>query len=109
MQSNDFTKSIIAASLLVITFMIFWEFYWRSEGYTISYNEDKVMWASARKRVYLPPDQATVFVGDSRVKFDIDIPTWKALTGRGSGSACARGHTAKARIRESRKRRAFQR
>ncbi len=81
MQSNDFTKSAIAASVLIIIFIIFWEFYWRDKGYIISYNEDKVTWANSRKRVYLPSDRATVFIGDSRVKFDIDLPTWKAMTG----------------------------
>jgi hypothetical protein len=81
MQSNDFTKSSIATAIIIISFVIFWEFFWRNQGYLISYNEDKVMWAATRKKVYLPSDQATVFVGDSRVKFDIDIPTWKALTG----------------------------
>ena len=81
MQSNDFTKSAIAASLIILLFIIFWEYYWRSKGYVISYNEDKVLWANNRKKVYLPKDQATVFIGDSRIKFDIDLPTWKALTG----------------------------
>jgi len=81
MHSNDFAKSGIAAAILIVIFIIFWEFFWRSQGYLISYNEDKVMWATARKKVYLPPNQSTVFIGDSRVKFDIDIPTWKAMTG----------------------------
>jgi hypothetical protein len=81
MQSNDFKKSAIATCVLTVIFIIFWEFYWRNKGYVISYNEDKVTWAKNRKRVYLPSDQATVFIGDSRVKFDIDLPTWKALTG----------------------------
>ena len=26
-------------------------------------------------------DQATVFIGSSRIKFDLDIPTWEAITG----------------------------
>jgi hypothetical protein len=81
MKSNDFTKSFIAAAVLIIIFVVFWEFFWRSKGYAISFNDDKVIWASARKKVYAPSDRATVFIGSSRIKFDIDIPTWKALTG----------------------------
>jgi hypothetical protein len=81
MQSNDFKNSAIATSLLVLIFIVFWELFWRGKGYVISYNEDKVMWANARKKVYKPADQMTVFIGDSRVKFDIDLPTWKSLTG----------------------------
>ena len=29
----------------------------------------------------LPMDEATVFIGSSRIKFDLDIPTWEKLTG----------------------------
>jgi hypothetical protein len=81
MKSNDFIKSSIATAVLVIGFILFWEFYWRSKGFIITYNEDKVMWTHARKKVYEQGGQTTVFVGDSRVKFDIDLATWKAETG----------------------------
>jgi hypothetical protein len=81
MQSNDFKKSAIATFVLSVIFIIFWEFFWRNKGYVISYNEDKVMWANARKKVYKSADRMTVFIGDSRVKFDIDLATWKSLTG----------------------------
>src|SRR5882672_3822651 len=79
MQSNDFAKSSIAAAVLITAFIVFWEYYWRNKGYTITYNDDKVIWATTRKQIYDPG--TTVFIGDSRVKFDIDLPTWKALTG----------------------------
>jgi hypothetical protein len=31
--------------------------------------------------VYQPSDKATVFIGSSRIKFDLDIPTWEKKTG----------------------------
>ena len=31
--------------------------------------------------VYEPPDESTVFIGSSRIKFDLDIPTWQNITG----------------------------
>jgi hypothetical protein len=31
--------------------------------------------------VYKPLDKATVFIGSSRIKFDLDIPTWESMTG----------------------------
>ena len=31
--------------------------------------------------VYESKDKATVFIGSSRIKFDLDIPTWESLTG----------------------------
>ena len=79
MHSNHFYKALIAASIMIFAFVVFWEYYWRHEGFTIGYNDDKVIWATYRKKVYAP--ETTVFIGDSRVKFDIDLPTWKALTG----------------------------
>ena len=79
MQIKHFYKAFLGAILLITIFVIFWEYNWRRQGFTITYNDDKVIWATARKRIYAP--ETTVFIGDSRVKFDIDLPTWKALTG----------------------------
>ncbi|MBK6635955.1 MAG: hypothetical protein IPG38_18215 [Chitinophagaceae bacterium] len=31
--------------------------------------------------VYEPADKSTVFIGSSRIKFDLDIPTWEQITG----------------------------
>jgi len=81
MRTNDFSKAGILAVVLVLTFAAGWEVYWRNRGFHPTYNDDKVMWASKRKEVYKPADQATVFIGPSRIKFDLDIPTWERLTG----------------------------
>ena len=58
-----------------------YEWYWRSKGLTISYNDDKVLWARHRRQVYTPSNQATILLGSSRIKFDVDIATWKEETG----------------------------
>jgi hypothetical protein len=81
MQPNHFSKTLILTLVIVFSFIACLEFYWRSRGFTISYNDDKVLWATQRKKVYKPADQLTVFIGGSRIKFDIDIPTWQKLTG----------------------------
>lgn len=31
--------------------------------------------------VVWPPDKSTVFIGSSRIKFDLDIDTWEGITG----------------------------
>ena len=67
--------------IVVVGFVACWEYYWRSRGFTVSHNDDKFIWAAKRKEVYQPRDHATVFIGSSRSRFDIDIPTWKKLTG----------------------------
>jgi len=64
-----------------MSFVLCWEYYWRSRGFGTSYNDDKVLWAGKRKEIYRPADQSTVFIGGSRIKFDLDIPTWEKLTG----------------------------
>lgn len=79
MHSNHFYKALCGASIMIVAFVIFWEYYWRNRGFTTTYNDDKVIWATNRKKIYAP--ETTVFIGDSRVKFDIDLATWKAMTG----------------------------
>lgn len=67
--------------LLVVAFFSAWEFYLRYKGTPISYDDGKELWSYQRHRVYRPSDKATVFIGSSRIKFDLDIPTWENLTG----------------------------
>lgn len=81
MKYGHVFKASILALVLVITFMLIWEWYWRSRGFSPTYNDDKVLWATARREIYKSVDQATVFIGSSRIKFDVDIPTWEKLTG----------------------------
>jgi len=81
MQPTPLLKASILALVSVIIFVACWEHYWRSRGFAATYNDDKVLWAAKRKEVYKPPDQATVFIGGSRIKFDLDVPTWEKLTG----------------------------
>jgi hypothetical protein len=94
MQPKHFLNAAILALIVVLVFVVSWELYWRSRGFGISYNDDKILWASKRKEIYKPADQATVFIGPSRIKFDLDIPTWEMLTGEKAiqlaivGSSC---------------------
>ncbi|HTE11793.1 MAG TPA: hypothetical protein VK645_12490 [Chitinophagaceae bacterium] len=79
MQPNHFFKASILMLAIVIGFVACWEYYWRSRGFTVSHNDDKFIWAAKRKEVYNP--QATIFIGSSRSRFDVDIATWKELAG----------------------------
>ncbi len=80
MQSNPLIKAFVLAFILIIGFIGCWEYYWRSKGFTATQNDDKVLWASKRKEIYVA-ESSTVFIGGSRIKFDLDIPTWQQLTG----------------------------
>lgn len=80
-QPKHFLKAAIVALLLITVFTGGLELYWRSKGFQVSYNDDKMFWANERRKVYEPADRLTVFVGSSRIKWDIDIETWEDLTG----------------------------
>jgi len=81
MPSNHFIKAALLTAVIVVAFIAIWESYWRNKGFDIAYNDDEALWAKERRKVYKPKDQATVFIGSSRIKFDLDIPTWERLTG----------------------------
>ena len=81
MSSTPLKRPAIAAGILFVLALLSWEFYQRSQGVNISFDDDGPLWAYHRDRVYQPADQSTVFIGSSRIKFDLDIDTWKSITG----------------------------
>ena len=81
MQTKHFLRAGVLTAVLVIAFVVCWEGYWRSRGFIPTYHDDEALWAEKRDDVYQPGDAATVFIGSSRIKFDLDIPTWEAITG----------------------------
>lgn len=81
MASLNTVKPFVLTSILTLGFLIALELYWRGRGFIPTYNDDKMLWANARKEIYLPSTDATVFIGGSRIKFDLDVPTWEKLTG----------------------------
>jgi hypothetical protein len=80
-QSNMFRAALLAVSLTIIA-IISWEFYLRHryKDLKISYDDNSALW-DKRAMVYEPPDGTTVFIGTSRTKYDLDIPTWETETG----------------------------
>jgi len=81
MFETNFNKAGILTAVLVITSIACWEIYWRSRGFPLSYDDDAALWSTKRVEVYQPSNVATVFIGSSRIKFDLDIPTWENVTG----------------------------
>jgi hypothetical protein len=80
MQTNSSAKSAILALILVLTVIGSWELYLRHKGIKPDYDDDAELWADKRAMVYEPSDKATVFIGSSRIKYDLDIPTWESIT-----------------------------
>jgi hypothetical protein len=84
MQPAHYKRAGLIALLLSLLILSGWEFYLRQKfnpAGAASYDDNDALWAHTRDRVYEPADQATVFIGSSRMRFDIDIPTWQRLTG----------------------------
>ncbi|MBK7433576.1 MAG: hypothetical protein IPI66_06530 [Chitinophagaceae bacterium] len=81
MQQNSLAKAGILMLILVTASLVSWELYVRSKGYDTSFDDGPPLWANKRAQVYEPADKSTVFIGSSRIKFDLDIPTWEGLTG----------------------------
>lgn len=79
--TSSLVKAGILASILVIIAVACWELFVRSKGFDTNFDDGGPIWAHKRAMVYEPADQATVFIGSSRIKFDLDVETWESLTG----------------------------
>jgi len=93
MSENPLSRAGILMVLLVVIVIGSWEVYLRYTGVTISYDNGKELWADKRAMVYEPADKATVFLGSSRIKYDLDIDTWERITGRHAIQLAAEGST----------------
>ncbi|MDB5151417.1 MAG: hypothetical protein JWR54_168 [Mucilaginibacter sp.] len=81
MQTHLPFKSALLTLIIVLTFLVSWELYLRHKGAVADYDDSPELWAHNRAMVYEPANKATVFIGSSRIKYDLDIPTWETLTG----------------------------
>ena len=81
MNNFSLRKAGILALILVAISVLSWELYLRKKGFETSFYDDPALWTHNRDMVYEPADKATVFIGSSRIKFDLDIPTWESITG----------------------------
>lgn len=74
-------KAAVLAVCLALLTVICWEIYLRNHGVTISYDDGPPLWSDKRAMAYPLPEHGIVFIGSSRIKYDLDIPTWENLTG----------------------------
>src|SRR4051812_25922499 len=80
MQTHLSARSVFLALIIVLAFFTSLELYLRNKGAVTGYDDSPELWANSRDQVYEPADKATVFTGSSRIKYDLDIPTWERLT-----------------------------
>ncbi len=81
MAVSSFVKEGILTVILVSVSVLCWELYVRKKGFDNSYDDKEPLWTAKRKMIYEPADKSTVFIGSSRIKFDLDIDTWEEITG----------------------------
>jgi hypothetical protein len=81
MQASQLAKAGILTIVLVTSTLVCWELHLRNKGLTVDYDDGESLWSNKRGMVYEPADRSTVFIGSSRIKYDLDIETWKTLTG----------------------------
>lgn len=67
--------------IIVTTCVLGYEVYLRNKGVEITYDDGPELWSDKRAMVYGSPDKQIVFIGSSRIKYDLDIPTWEIKTG----------------------------
>ena len=79
MQDGNFTKAAIFTILALVIGVVCWEIFLRKSGNNISFDDGPALWSAKRDAVY--QKNATVFIGSSRIKYDLDIETWKQATG----------------------------
>lgn len=80
-QKRLYVKAGLLAIVLICATFISWETYLRHQGRGLSYDDGGSLWSDKRKQVYESIDKATVFIGSSRIKYDLDIATWQNITG----------------------------
>ncbi len=80
MKDKSLVRSAIATALIVIAVVLCYELCLRNTGVTVDYDDGAALWADKRAMVYEPSDKAIVFIGSSRIKYDLDQSTWKSLT-----------------------------
>jgi len=81
MENKSLLKSAVLTLIIVVTVVAFWEISLRRSGVTLTYDDGPPLWSNKRAMVYEPNDKAVVFIGSSRIKYDLDIPTWEKITG----------------------------
>lgn len=81
MSPNSLAKPAILMLVIVLLSVVSWELLLRKKGFETTFYDDPALWSHKRAMVYEPSDKATVFIGSSRIKFDLDIPTWEKITG----------------------------
>jgi len=93
MTVKTLIKPAVLVALLTLAVVVAAELYLRQQGVVITYDDSPERWAHKRSRVYQPAGRATVFIGSSRIKYDLDIATWEQQTGKEAVQLAVEGNS----------------
>lgn len=75
-------RALIVAIVLGIIGIGLWEFYWRSQGLYPTYDGNEALWSVQRAKIETLDSEGIVFIGSSRIHFDVQLDVWEQMTGK---------------------------
>lgn len=75
-------RSFVIAVVMAIVLLLLWEFYWRSQGYFPTIDDNKDLWAVQRAKVEKLSDDDIVLIGSSRIHFDLQLDEFEKAIGK---------------------------
>lgn len=81
MSDQPLVKASVLMATIVVMVFLGAEIIVRAHGVTPCYDEGPPLWSNSRAQVYGDPERTVVFIGSSRIKFDLNIALWEQLTG----------------------------
>jgi hypothetical protein len=73
-------QTLIIAFTLSVIGITSWEFFWRSQGFYPTLDDNEALWAVQRGRVETATNNDILLMGSSRVLFDIQLNEWEDET-----------------------------
>lgn len=80
-DESNLSKSALLAIILFALAILAWEVFLRKDGSDNAYDDSPALFAHSRGQIYGPKENTTVFIGSSRIKFDLHQQTWREITG----------------------------
>lgn len=69
-------SALIIAIILCTIGLTSWETYWRSQGHLPNIDDNKNLWANQREKLEKHDSETVVFIGSSRILYDIQLDIW---------------------------------
>ncbi|WP_339917591.1 hypothetical protein [Yeosuana marina] len=84
-------QTLIIAFALSIISISAWELYWRSQGLQPNIDDNKNLWANQRTKLENFNNKTVVFIGSSRILYDIQLDIWEKETSTNSIELATQG------------------